>query len=338
MNYSDGSEWQGSVSSDLVSFNNVTSLFELYFVCQQKLTGNFLKTATDGILGLGFAAESFWYQMFLKGAITSPTFSFCSVSTPDLAFASKLPDGTYPPEGVLTLGGSDPRLHDSTMLFSDNATNMFDFYFHAPIRQVYLGYLLYTAVPLFNTSSDLLNIPPYGTIVDTGTAVSTFPYEWYTVINKQWLNLTGTFFDPYLAFPESDRDKFIQVLPTFYFQLIGDVAVNANFVSNSTPGNNTPGLAVGIDNDHPFDIIIPFPPSHYIMQLGPSNGVNFYGPQFNFTNSSFTVLGENFISGHDVYTSTMKMVELDGPTRIVMLLEYNPPSPLRWHRRQLPLL
>ena len=174
------------------------------------------------------------------------------------------------------------------MVYSSNATNGLDNYFRVIIRQVYLGTSPGNATPLFNASE--LNLVPFGTIVDTGTAVSTFPTSWYSILNQGWLNKVGIFFDPYLAFTEAQLNDVISTFPTLYFQLVGD--------DNQNAAN---GLAASFDPNHPLDVIVALPPSKYIQALGSISTTQYYGPQFLFSDMNQTILGENIIAGHDVH-------------------------------------
>jgi hypothetical protein len=302
--YSDGSTWTGYEANDQCFLSNdfpsSATLFELQFFCQQTLTGSLNSTTIDGIMGMGFATTSFWWQMYLARQIQNPTFSVCYAASQSLDFADKFPNGTFPDNGVLTLGGSDSRLHSSSMVYTSNATVQdVDFFFHVDIRQVYLGMSPANAIPIFINATDaFLNPPPYGTIVDSGAAVPTFPQTWYTALNDAWMKTTGVFFDPYLAFGAGELSAANSIYPTLYFQLVGDEG-NANI-------GTTDGLAASFDTDHPFDVIIPFPPSRYIQLLGDpvGNGTMAYGPNFLFSDDNSTVqtvLGESFIAGHDVY-------------------------------------
>lgn len=61
----------------------------------------------------------------------------------------------------------------------------------------------------------------------------------------------------------------------------------------------TPGSASRFDEDYAKDILVVMPPSHYMQSLPGSN--NKFIPKIRFEDSGSTVLGANFMQGHDIF-------------------------------------
>jgi hypothetical protein len=92
----------------------------------------------------------------------------------------------------------------------------------------------------------------------------------------------------------------LEALPTILIQLEGDLD------SNKPLGDpaNVVGLAGDMDAEHPYDIIIAIPPSHY-MELDDSGK---YTPRFYDNEHGGSVLGANVMMGHDVLFNVDKQI------------------------------
>ena len=85
----------------------------------------------------------------------------------------------------------------------------------------------------------------------------------------------------------------VRAHPTIIIQLQGDEELNKAI--NSNP-NKVVGLAGDLDPMHPYDVIVVMPPSHYLEK----DRAGKYTPRFYATETRGSVLGGNFIMGHDV--------------------------------------
>jgi hypothetical protein len=117
-----------STKDDLDPFRAPAFAFPLSFGCQTKITGLFKTQLADGIMGMDRAEAAFWWQASDKLGLPRQ-FSLCFSRSPT---ASR--EGTD--AGAMTIGGSDPRLHGSPMVYS-SVTHGGGFY-DVTIRQVYL--------------------------------------------------------------------------------------------------------------------------------------------------------------------------------------------------------
>jgi hypothetical protein len=82
-------------------------------------------------------------------------------------------------------------------------------------------------------------------------------------------------------------------LPTILIQIAGDEEMNIAVTSDP---NEVAGLAGDLDPEHPYDVILALPPSHY-MELDEKGT---YTARFYDDEGGGSVLGGNAIMGHDV--------------------------------------
>jgi hypothetical protein len=241
--------------------------------------------------------SSLWRQAFDQRAILSHAFSLCFSRQ---SIASREGTGA----GVMTLGGpSDTRLHTTNMVYAqqDNSNG----WFKVHIRAVYLRRGGGTSVqPTIDTSNTTRWIPVQGisennlnngdVIVDSGTTdtylsvllASPFREAYKTIMD-------GVDWDPDTPVTLSDR-KLLD-MPTILIQLQG-----WEF------GDNDPmaeGMAGSIDGNHPNDIIVAVPPTHYMEY---SVKTKKYSPRIYFSEYSGGVLGANFMMGHDIFFDAEK--------------------------------
>jgi hypothetical protein len=279
--------------------------FELVFGCQTLVTGLFKTQLADGIMGMNNRPEAFWHQMYdankmgAKGNEKAPmAFSLC-FSRPIAAD----PKGTE--AGALTLGGTDPRLHLTPMVYTPNASAGRASFYNVKVRRILLreGRAGESAmstladqndgVVALNLDSETLN--KNGIIVDSGTTDTYWNVGIASEFKKVFSQLSNgrAFTNKPMMLSEQD----LHSLPTILFQLESDSNMN-NDGSGITDVYKTPGLAGTLDPDHPTDVILAMPPSHYMEYDEKSKT---YVARFYPTERSGSVLGANAMMGHEVF-------------------------------------
>jgi hypothetical protein len=266
--------------------------FDLVFGCQTLLTGLFKTQLADGIMGMDSRQEAYWSQMYRAGKLPNQQFSLCYSRSPTAARK-----GTE--AGALTLGGVDERFHTSPMVFTPDASSGRDGFFSVRLRRVWLrkGSAGESAksnkrspsegVKALEVSNDILNAG--GIIVDSGTTDTYWNIGMSAEFQRVFRELSGR---QHANSPWSLTEEELLALPTILFQLESNKEVNAGLDAYQTTG-----LAGSLDPKHPYDVILAFPPSHY-MEFEPETGK--YTSRFYVSEAGGSVLGANAIMGHAV--------------------------------------
>lgn len=198
----------------------------------------------------------------------------------------------------MTLGGSDTRLHSTTMVYAQQPNE--DGWFKVHIRAIYLR--RGGGESVLSDKSDGVRVERLkglteeqinsgDVILDSGTTDTYLPME-----------IAGPFMEAYRGLMDGDNwepdtpvsltaDELLR-MPTILIQLQG-VGEEGDAIDPMAQG-----LASAVDSSHPHDILIAVPPTHY-MEF--SAKTQMYSPRFYFTESYGGVLGANFMMGHDIF-------------------------------------
>lgn len=95
--------------------------------------------------------------------------------------------------------------------------------------------------------------------------------------------------------PVSLTEEQLNALPTILFQLQGLTDINEKMAKESS--EPLVGLVGAIDPDHPYDVLLAMPPSHYMEY---DNDVKKYVPRFYTDEGRGSVLGANVMMGHNI--------------------------------------
>jgi hypothetical protein len=318
MSYQEGSSWSAYEGMDecyvgglheqavysyedtvVPAFNDVnpetaaTFRFPLKFGCQTHLTGLFKTQLADGIMGMDNAAASFWSQMFEAHKISVKQFSLCFSRQPT-------PDRKGTESGAMTMGGYDTRLHDkSGMVYAVTDHSSSGFY-SVHVRKVYLragggG----DSAKSTDDSLDMIQLEVSETdlnkgqvIVDSGTTDTYFSRRIATEFSSAFQELTGK---QYTHGGMKLTKEELESFPTIIIQMVGDEPMNKQVRGEET---HIVGLADVIDPEHPNDVILAIPPSHYFEYDDEDNK---YVARFYTDEGSGSVLGANSMMGHDVF-------------------------------------
>lgn len=292
--YQEGSSWLAFEAVDVAYSGGLHDRmttekpFEFHFGCQTQLTGLFQTQLEGGIMGMDLDGPSYWKQMFKNGRIEEPMFSLCFSRQPVVSRT-----GTQ--AGAMTMGGTDTRLHTTPMVYAAQ-TNTGAGWYVVRIRKMYLrsgsgGERVTPVGPadvvLVDTTEPILN-GNGNVIVDSGTTDTFLPRSLSAPFHEAWTKVTGGKTFNNNAIELSDAQ--LLALPTVLIQL--------QAWSGEQPSNGTaPGHAGNLDPEHPTDIVVAFPPTHYMEYSKKSSK---YTARLYFEEPIGGVLGANFMMGHDI--------------------------------------
>jgi len=231
-----------------------------------------------------------WHQMYDHTMIDKKRFSLCFSREPDA-------DSNGTVAGAVTMGGTDTNLHSSPMVFAEghlagsimHGITMRRLYFMKAGQYDAINATVDNTVPL-SVTADKLNRGRV--ILDSGTTDTYFVRDIADSFKSTFKSLVGV---DYSSYGMTLSDEQIELLPSLIVQLNGYSGTDQQF-DPSNP-DAVPGLAGKLDPDNPNDVIVVIPPNHYI-DYNPKTKK--YIPRISPTESSGTVLGANFMAGHDI--------------------------------------
>lgn len=268
----------------------------LSFGCQTRISGLFKTQLADGIMGMDRGAASYWYQLYSQKTILRRAFALCFVRQTG---HSKV--GTS--AGAMSLGGTDERLHSDVMLYS---TLMGSGYYYVQIRHMYIqsadgsGAAGKVIQSVATPAGDLKSLNGQATmsLLDSGTTDTFLTSDLAPYFQKAFKKVFGK---EYTTAIQPLTKEEVLSYPTFIFQLTGEAAFNKQVEDHV--GGYVKRKAGDLDPEHPYDMLIYVPPTHYFEYAGKNkNGDTQYAGRFFFDASPGrgSVLGANFMMGHDV--------------------------------------
>jgi hypothetical protein len=334
LSYTEGSSWRAYEAVDRVfsggrhNNNTVTttttntnsagttttttpsSSFALHFACQESETGLFQSQLADGLLGMNMHPSSYWYQAYEQGRIFHPSFSLCFNRE-----TSHSREGTL--AGAMTLGGTDSRLHTFTKMIYAKQLNTQGMYALRLVSITLRTGQGLSVIPSSSSSSahsahddeikgkrptiqalvyinhDTLNEGQV--MVDSGTTMTYFHKKVKRPFSATWLRTTGHAWDGKSQIFKTLEE--LEALPTILFQFQASETQNEPITTTTTTtlGKDEVPEAFSVTRD----IVVAFPPTHYMKQR--VDHPNEYYPQISFTRQTGSVLGANFLMGHDVH-------------------------------------
>lgn len=332
--------------SHLSPINHPSSL-DVTFV---QVTGFFRTQLEDGIMGMNNKDAAFWFQLRehykqmgydnsnndndgvhasgVADQFNPSQFSLCYDRQP---ISKNLDHGLG--SGTLTLGGSDPLLHNTPMVYASNITPDEGWY-KVRITAMFLrtngGTLLsvssLTSIDTTTTTmtatdgvatdimprylrvhatEDDLNggsDPQQGVIIDSGTTDTYLPQTLAGSFQQAWVDAMGGI-DVYDNTPRELTIKQLRSLPTILIILRGHAPSNVDNLEKGAIGMTHSHVSMFTSEEYPIsdaDIVVAMPPGHYMEESSSTPGM--YTSRLYFTErpGSQSILGSNFLMGHDV--------------------------------------
>ena len=314
-----------------------------------QVTGFFRTQLEDGIMGMNNKDGAFWFQLrehykqmgydnnsdsgndgirdsnVAVDQFNPSQFSLCYDRQP---ISKNLDHGLG--SGTLTLGGSDPLLHNTPMVYASNITPDGGWY-KVKITAMFLrtngGTLLSVShitrsdTTMTATDGVAIDVPQYlrvhateddlnggsdpqqGVIIDSGTTDTYLPETLAEPFQNAWVQAMGDN-DVYDNTPRELTIKQLRSLPTILIILRGHVPSNVYALDKDVIGMTRSHVSMFTSaEEYPIsdtDIVVAMPPGHYMEESSITPGM--YTSRLYFTErpGSHSILGSNFLMGHDV--------------------------------------
>ena len=285
-----------SNNDDLNPFQAANFAFDLQFGCQTSITGLFITQLADGIMGMDRANSAFYEQIYQAQKVPNRAFALCFWrQTMEVSR-----DGTQ--AGALTLGGTDTRLHTTPMLRTPLLSSQGFYSVH--IRNMFLS--SNNNNDNSSSSSNVIPIPNAPSlltrgevIVDSGTTDTYLARSLEPYFKQVFQDMVGETYS-HKGISGYTAQQLDEKYPTILFQIAGNEEYNRQVETTWKKKNkNTPlpNLAGDLDPQHPYDVILAMPPSHYFEY---DTEKEVWVARFYLEEASGGVLGANAMMGHDV--------------------------------------
>lgn len=293
------------------------------------MNGLFRTQLEDGIMGMDNRKGAFWLQLldhYKSNGYDESTrdtssfdpaqFSLCYDHQP---MSQDLVPGVG--AGALTLGGTDPLLHNTDMVYAENITPHAGWY-TVRIKAMFLrtkggtlsepyaaagddasAAVKYIRVEAQEDAMNGQSDKGKGVIVDSGTTDTYLPQALKDAFDEAWRSAPATNGVSYHNNPVQLTPDEVQSLPTILLVLQG----HAGSVENSNDD------AVGIAKSHeqmlegqnkdavsPSDIVVAIPPTHYMEASRTYPGKYTARVYFTERMGAQSILGSNVLMGHEV--------------------------------------
>jgi hypothetical protein len=242
------------------------------------------------------AEAAYWEQMYKAKVIDRRLFALCFSRSNSV-------DRKGTPAGAMSFGGVEKVLHDTPMVYASSGESGGFFGIH--VRKIYMragagGTSVQSvaggdgdAATMVALDVDEGALNRGEIIVDSGTTDTYFP----RVVTKSFKDVFQQMMGKeYTHAATKLTAEQVLTYPTVIFQLSGDVGRNKAVADGSA--SPVPGLAGMVDADHPYDVLIAMPPTHYFEYDEESDT---YEARFYTDEAGGGVLGANAMMGHDVY-------------------------------------
>ncbi|KAL7472554.1 hypothetical protein ACHAXS_012924 [Conticribra weissflogii] len=263
--------------------------FPLVFACQTEASGWYASQVQDGIMGFSTARTSFVNQMVFQDKLKYPRFCMC--------FEKKVLMGSdMRSAGVVTLGGYNPRILDSPMVYVQNIAQEGETRYKVYVRSIYFrqggGQSIVPdrerqSVVRLNFDADIFNSKNGGTILDSGVPMLVFDESIQESFQTEWKKMVGQEFTLGKLMLSEDE---VMALPTIIIQIRAHDGVDTSFDPRSLPN-----MAGDRDPKNPFDGLLAIPATNY-MERNPSTGT--YRARIVLDSKLGSFLGINAMEGH----------------------------------------
>jgi hypothetical protein len=212
------------------------------------------------------------------------------------------------------MDGTNDRLHDTPVVYATRTISGGKVFYNVQVSKIDLRHASggdsaqsadnSAQIIDLNVSEEKLNAG--NVIVDYGYTDTNFSPAFARQLEQAFQQLSGQAYShKAVTLTESEL---LELVPTILIQLAGDDDINMGLYPTSP--NQVRGLTgADMDPDHPYDVLLVVPPSHY-MEYTPVKKT--YVNRFYAASPNGSVIGSNAMMGHDVFFSIWITIELGG--------------------------
>eukprot|EP00521_Asterionellopsis_glacialis_P017988 CAMPEP_0195293050 /NCGR_PEP_ID=MMETSP0707-20130614/11541_1 /TAXON_ID=33640 /ORGANISM="Asterionellopsis glacialis, Strain CCMP134" /LENGTH=737 /DNA_ID=CAMNT_0040353677 /DNA_START=137 /DNA_END=2346 /DNA_ORIENTATION=- len=283
------------VDQTVVADMGASNGFPMKFLCQTRTSGKYTDQVVDGVVSLSPSPNSLISQLKESGKIHHAKFSSCFNARSSFAAAAGNEE-----TGIITLGGYDPLMLKSPMLF----TPLVDFVPTAQSPQQVPGYRIImkrihlrsgggqTALTMANQQVSTMELPhgvSGAATIDSEHPYLTFQHELRETFHQLWNQLmeeSGMTLD---TIPHDLSDDEILRLPTILLEFGEGHQFNSELDPNSVPA---------LTSSH--NVLLAIPATHYMEKNGNNKKIR-HRIQFGSEGSHrYSIVGANAMQGHTI--------------------------------------